>query len=88
VEEIDCYYLNVVDMGELIPEKAKRKFMEMKVHVVLLHQNWLASRNGDSIKVHSDDDDSCDTASLELMDAKQKENFLQGSSASILHLWK
>ena len=87
VEEIDCSHINVVEMGQLTPEKAKRKYMEMKVQVVLVRQNWLASGNGDgSRRVRADDDDSVfstDTASVELMDANDKANFLQGRSPSI-----
>jgi hypothetical protein len=92
VEEIVCSHINVVEMGQLTPEKAKRKYMDMKVQVVLMCQNWLASGNGDgSRRVLAGDDDSvfsADTASVELMDANDKANFLQGRIPSILYLWQ
>ena len=66
MEEIDCSHINVVEMGQLTPKKAKRnKYMEMKVQVVLVLQNWLASGNGDgSRRVRADDDDSVFSADL------------------------
>ena len=92
VKEIDCSHINVVEMGALTPQKAKRKYMDMQVQVVLVRQNWLASGNGDgSRRVHAGDDDSdfsADTTSVELMDANDKANFLQGRSPSILYLWQ
>ena len=89
VSEIDLRHSAIANMGNLSPDKAKSKFGKLKNDLIMVKNNWELSGNGDgSIERNRDNADDSDEDELEIINANDKRNFLNGKSPSILYLWK
>ena len=101
--QMSCDHRDVSDMGLLTPEKAKERFLKLKMQVVTVRTKWLASGNGEGMmrrRVSSSEQSSQSDGSREVwgefsqydrddcIDANDKKNFLNGYSPSVLYFWE
>jgi K+/H+ antiporter YhaU regulatory subunit KhtT len=84
--EIDLSHDVVQQMGTLTGDKAKQKFSKLKNDLIIVKSNWEISGNGDGSLARVVRDDMDDTE-MELINANDKCNFLQGKSPAVLYLW-
>ena len=90
-EQIDLGHSTVSRMGNLTAKKAKEKFMKMKNDLIIVKNNWEKSGNGDgSVRNNAIAElaDSDDETEMDLMNANEKCNFLNGKSPATLYLWE
>ena len=86
---IDLGYSAVEKMGELTPDKAKKKFFDLKNPLILMKNDYDKSGNGDgSLLEHSANADLSDPAELQMFNANDKRNYLHQRSPAILYLWE
>ena len=89
--QIDLGHSAIAQMGTLTPKKAQEKFTKLKNELIVVKTKWEASGNGDGSvrnQLESENADVDDPIELELMNANDKKNFLDGRSPAVLYLWK
>ena len=91
--EIDLSFSAVKNMGILTPDKAKQKFFKLKNDLVVVKSRYEISGNGDGTvsrtQVESNkNEDRNDPVELELINANDRRNFLNGKSPATLYLWE
>ena len=88
--QIDISYSSVENMGALTPDKAKKKFFDLKNPLILILNDYEKSGNGDGSVSEQQRDDAniTDEVELELFNANDKRNYLNGKSPAILYLWE
>jgi len=83
---IPCDHADVQEMGQLTAEKAKDRFLKLKMEVVTVRTKWMASGQGEGSMRRASDNDSDSECSL--IDGSCKSNFLNGRSPCVLYLWE
>ena len=84
-----CDHVDVQEMGQLTAEKAKDRFLKLKMEVVTVRTKWMASGQGEgSLRRVSDNTANDSDSDCSLIDGTCKANFLNGCSPCVLYLWE